>query len=73
MTDADYMRLALRLAERARAKLARKGLDAIVANPDPPTFENTVVALERAGRDHQRVMVYRGIWNGNLSSPESVA
>lgn len=45
-------------------------IDAIVANPDPPTFENTIVALERAGRDFQRVMTYRGIWNGNLSSPE---
>ena len=28
----------------------RAEVDAIIANPDPPTFENTIVALERAGQ-----------------------
>jgi peptidyl-dipeptidase Dcp len=45
-------------------------IDAIAENPDPPTFENTIVAMERSGRDLDRVSTYRGIWSGNLSSPE---
>ena len=28
----------------------RAEVDAIIANPEPPTFENTIVALERAGQ-----------------------
>jgi peptidyl-dipeptidase Dcp len=32
-------------------------VDAIAANPEPPTFENTVVALERTGRLLRRVSV----------------
>ena len=45
-------------------------IDAIAANPEPPTFENTILAMERAGRDLHRVLVYWGIWRGNLSTPE---
>ena len=45
-------------------------IDAIVADAEPPTFENTIVALERTGRDLERVMEYWGIWQGNLSTPE---
>ncbi|MDE6305962.1 MAG: peptidase M3, partial [Muribaculaceae bacterium] len=36
--------------------LARTEIDAIVNNPDQPTFENTVVALERSGEDLNRVL-----------------
>ncbi|MGB5622176.1 MAG: M3 family peptidase, partial [Gammaproteobacteria bacterium] len=45
-------------------------IEAIVSNPEPPTFDNTLVALEDAGRDLDRVEVYLGIWRSNLSSPE---
>jgi peptidyl-dipeptidase Dcp len=45
-------------------------IDAIAGQSDPPTFENTIVALERAGRDLDRVTTYWGIWSSNLSSPE---
>ncbi len=45
-------------------------VDAIAANPEPPTFENTIVALERAGDRLDRVEEYWGIWSSNLSSPE---
>jgi len=45
-------------------------IDAIAADPEPPTFENTIVAMERSGRDLNRVFTYWGIWSGNLSSPE---
>ncbi len=33
----------------------REEIDAIAADPDAPTFENTIIALERAGQDLQRV------------------
>jgi peptidyl-dipeptidase Dcp len=45
-------------------------VDAIAANPDPPTFENTIVALEGVGQDLDRVYTYQGIWSSNVSSPE---
>ncbi len=45
-------------------------IDAIANNPEPPTFENTIVALEDAGRDLDRAQVYYRIWSGNVSSPE---
>ena len=45
-------------------------IDAITENPEAPTFENTIVALERTGEKWDRVSVMRGIWASNLSSPE---
>jgi peptidyl-dipeptidase Dcp len=46
-------------------------IDAIAGNPEPPTFENTIVAMERSGRDLDRVLTYYGIWRSNRSTPES--
>ena len=46
-------------------------VDAIAHNPEPPTFENTIVALARSGRTLERVFAYYGLWAANLSSPES--
>ncbi|WP_203290738.1 M3 family metallopeptidase [Maricaulis parjimensis] len=45
-------------------------IDAIVNNPEAPTFENTIVAMERAGDPLGRVFSYWGIWSANMSSPE---
>ena len=45
-------------------------VEAIANNPEPATFENTIVALEGAGRDLGRVFTYWGIWSANNSSPE---
>ena len=45
-------------------------VDAIASNKTPPTFENTILAMERAGRDLDRVFTYWGIWSSNLSTPE---
>ncbi|MGB5302115.1 MAG: M3 family metallopeptidase, partial [Gemmatimonadota bacterium] len=45
-------------------------IDAIANNEDPPTFENTIAALEGVGKDLDRVGTYRGIWSSNMSSPE---
>ena len=45
-------------------------LDAIAKNPDPPTFENTIVPMEKAGAAWDRAQTYLGIWRANVSSPE---
>ena len=45
-------------------------IDAIAGNLEAPTFQNTIVAMERAGRDLDRVFTYWGLWSGNLSTPE---
>lgn len=42
-------------------------IDAIATNPEPPTFENTLLAMELAGRDLSRV----GAVFGNLTSSAS--
>lgn len=39
-------------------------IDTIVANPEPPTFENTIVALEQSGRLYSRVGRVFGAVNG---------
>jgi peptidyl-dipeptidase Dcp len=45
-------------------------LEKIAADPAPPSFENTIAAMERAGRTLERVVAVYGIWSGNMSSPE---
>ena len=50
--------IALHLAEIGR----------IAQNPEAPTFENTIVALERSGEAIDRVYRYYGIWSSNKSS-----
>jgi peptidyl-dipeptidase Dcp len=45
-------------------------IDAIAANPEPASFENTIVAKERAGDTLDRVLEYYGIWSSNRSTPE---
>lgn len=45
-------------------------IDEIAENPEPPTFENTIAAMERAGQTLDRVFTYYGILSSNMSSPE---
>ena len=45
-------------------------IDAIASTPEPPSFENTIVALERSGATLSRLFPYFGVWSSNLSSPE---
>ena len=42
----------------------------IANNPEPATFENTIVAMESAGEKLGRAFTYFGIWGSNLSRPE---
>jgi peptidyl-dipeptidase Dcp len=45
-------------------------IEAIAENPAPPTFGNTIEAMEHTGRAVHRVFVYWGIWRSNISTPE---
>ncbi|HEX6693837.1 MAG TPA: M3 family metallopeptidase [Longimicrobiales bacterium] len=44
-------------------------IERIAANPEPPTFENTLAAMERAGRPLDRVLAVFGVWCSNMSTP----
>ena len=67
----DNMDLAaLKPALEAGMAMNLDEVDAIASNSQPPTFENTILAMERAGRDLGRVFTYWGIWSSNLSTPE---
>ena len=46
---------------------AAKDIDAIASNPAAPTFENTLVALEKAGRTLDRLDVLFGVHASNLN------
>jgi peptidyl-dipeptidase Dcp len=43
---------------------------AIANNPAPPTFANTIEAMEKAGQRLGRVQAVFGVYDSNLSSPE---
>lgn len=45
-------------------------IDTIANNPEPPTFENTIEEMERAGEELDRASAYYGIFSSNMSSPE---
>jgi len=67
----DQMDLAaLGSALEAGMAMQLEQIDVIAQDPEPATFENTIVAMERAGRDLGRVFTYWGIWSSNVSSPE---
>ena len=45
-------------------------IERIASNPEPPTFENTIAAQERAGRTMTQVGAAYSVWSGNMSTPE---
>ena len=49
----------------------RREIEAIANNPAPPTFENTIEALERAGQARERVSVLFDVVRQNMATPES--
>ncbi|WP_242610699.1 M3 family metallopeptidase [Aquimarina brevivitae] len=51
-------------------ELNLKEIEAIANNEAPPTFENTIVAMEKSGKTLDRVFTYYGIYSSNISSPE---
>jgi peptidyl-dipeptidase Dcp len=42
----------------------------IANDPAPPTFSNTIEAIERAGRPLQRVTAVYGVWSSTMNTPE---
>ena len=60
--DSDYQP-----AIEAGMAQQRKEIRAIADNPAPPTFENTIVAMEKSGQLFDRVMnVFNGVTGANL-------
>lgn len=51
-------------------KLGLADIEKIANNPEPPTFENTIVEMERSGSVLDRVFTYYGVLSSNMSSPE---
>ena len=47
-----------------------KEINAIADNPEPPTFDNTILALERAGRTLERVDLIFGNLSGANTNPK---
>ena len=47
-----------------------KEVDKIANNPKPPTFDNTIVAMEKAGKRFSEVYVIFGIYSSNMNSAE---
>ena len=45
-------------------------VDQIAKNPAAPTFENTIAAMERAGRTLDRVTTVYGVWGATMNGPE---
>jgi peptidyl-dipeptidase Dcp len=67
----DRMNLAdLRPALTQAMELRLAEIDAIVNTDAPPTFENTILALEREGEVLDRARMYYFLWRSNLSTPE---
>jgi peptidyl-dipeptidase Dcp len=48
----------------------RKEVDTIAKNPAPPTFDNTIAAMEDMGRTFDRVMTLYGVWASTMNGPE---
>jgi peptidyl-dipeptidase Dcp len=48
----------------------RREIAAIAGSAEAPTFENTLAALEDAGRTFDRVETIYGVWASTMSSPE---
>ena len=57
-------------AIRKGMELHLADIDKITANKEEPTFENTIIPLEKAGQELDRAFTYYGIYSSNVSSPE---
>jgi peptidyl-dipeptidase Dcp len=51
-------------------ELNLKEIDALTSNTSKPTFENTIQAMERSGKELERVFTYYWILRSNMSTPE---
>ena len=58
----------LKPALEAAIAEALREIDAIAADPAAPTFENTLVELERAGRAFERVNTLYEVWSSSMNT-----
>ncbi len=67
----DQMKLAdLEPAMETAMQNSLAALETIASQAAAPTFDNTLVAMESASVELERVLAFYGIWSSNLSSPE---
>lgn len=62
----DHFEPALSVAMNEQLTAAEK----IAGDPRPPSFDNTIAAMERAGRTLERVLAVYGVWSSTMSSEE---
>ena len=67
---ADYKLKDLKPAIEFSIQEKLKEIDKIANNPKPATFDNTIVAMEKAGKRFNEVYVIFGIYSSNINSPE---
>eukprot|EP00744_Colponema_vietnamica_P003090 GILI01004777.1.p1 GENE.GILI01004777.1~~GILI01004777.1.p1 ORF type:complete len:722 (-),score=190.35 GILI01004777.1:68-2143(-) len=60
----------LRQAIEAGMQLNRDQINALVSNPDPANFENTIAVLEDTGREYQRASGLYGIYVSSMNIGE---
>lgn len=58
----------IEIAYRMAIESKRAEVNAIASNPAPPTFENTIAALEDSGRPLQRIKTVFGAYSANMST-----
>ena len=67
----DKMQIAdLQPALEAAIEDTLQSMQAIADQDEAPTFDNTILAMERAGELMNRIAPVYGVWVSNLSSPE---
>jgi len=57
-------------ALEAAMDLRLEQTEKIASSTAPPTFENTIAALEKSGQTMDRAQRIYSIWSGNMSSPD---
>lgn len=67
---ADYKLTDLKPAIEFAIQEKLQEIDQVANNPEPPTFDNTIVALEKAGKKMSQVYAIFGIYSANMNSPE---
>lgn len=49
---------------------SRREIESIATNPAPPSFSNTILALEKSGELMDRIAPIYGVWSGSMRTPE---
>jgi peptidyl-dipeptidase Dcp len=57
-------------ALEASMETYRREIEAIADQKEPPSFENTIAAMESAGRTYSQVRTVYGVWSSTMSAPE---